>query len=178
MNEILGKDSKGRLIRVGDQVIVPEPEGNEDWFIGNFVGTAKGDKQGPLIQIEDYEGNVWDVEPERVTIEENLYPIYCRQDIENLPEGLYLALFHGYASEEERTENEDWGENGPVIGPIEYCQTTYSTHIKIKFTKDEDSKKYNLPAEVVTELSLNKDGCVEYGGLQYGDYTVFYHKNL
>ena len=104
------------------------------------------------------------------------YPIYCPEDMSKLKEGLYLALFHGFADEEERASCDGWGGKGPIIGPLEYCQTTYATHIKFKFVNDEDSKKYGLPKEVCTEVGINKDGCVEFDGLQYGDYTVFYHK--
>lgn len=66
------------------------------------------------------------------------YPVYCETD-EDLPPGLYLALFHGFEDEKARLENNEagggWGANGPVIGPLRHVQTTYMTHIKFEFVE-------------------------------------------
>lgn len=172
---ITGKDCKGRLIRIGDQIIMPDPNSSDLWAQGNFIATVKTTKTN-LITVEDAEGDCFDIKPERVTLNDDRYPIYCPEDIKNLSEGLYLALFHGYKDEKEREEIDDWGSNGPVIGPVKYVQTTYACHIKFEFMNADDAKKYGLPVNSLDDLGINSEGCVEFDGLQYGDYTVFYHK--
>lgn len=180
---IVGKDRKGQLIRISDRVIMPDPQDGDDWTQGNFEATvdnskevSENERRKKYIVVRDASNDYFYVEPQRVYID-TPYPVYCKEDIEDLPEGLYLALFHGYASESERNQKEDWGHNGPVIGPLDdYCQTTYATHIKFDFKDEKDAKKYGLPSTVITELPINKDGCVEYEGIQYGDWTVMYHK--
>lgn len=94
------------------------------------------------------------------------YPIYG----ENLPQkGLYLGLLHGRKTENERLS--DWGENGAVIGPLKFVHTTYGCEVNIQFTNQKDAKKYGLGVE--NSLSIN-DGLLEFDGMLYGDWTVFY----
>lgn len=183
--KIIGRDNKSRFIRIGDTVVMPDPDNalGDLWSHGNFVATAKSKAEGDfaegkrqLITVEDAEGDCFDIEPRRVSLDDDRYPIYDSDDMKDLPEGLYLGLFHGFKSWIEREEIDDWGANGAVIGPVEYVQTTYACHIKMKFVNPGDSKKYGLPEEVIDELHINKDGCVEFDGMEYGDWTVFYHK--
>jgi hypothetical protein len=164
---------------------MPEPDDalGDIWSHGNFVATAKSKTEGDfaegkrqLITVEDAEGDCFDIEPGRVSLDDDRYPIYNSDDMKNLPEGLYLGLFHGCMNEDERKEIDDWGESGALIGPVEYVQTTYGSHIKMKFVNSEDSKKYGLPDEVIDEIGINTEGCVIFDGMEYGDWTVFYHK--
>lgn len=67
-------------------------------------------------------------------------PIFNEVDQSTLKPGLYLALFHGRDNVDDQPE--DWGFNGPMIGPIEYAHTTYGGEIKIKFETHEDWVKY------------------------------------
>ncbi|MEN7527901.1 hypothetical protein [Cupriavidus sp. DL-D2] len=67
-------------------------------------------------------------------------PIFNEVDQSTLKPGLYLALFHGRDDKDDCPE--DWGFNGPMIGPIEFAHTTYGTEIKIKFERHEDWLKY------------------------------------
>ena len=90
--------------------------------------------------------------------------------------GLYLGLFHGFTSEKKRQAAGDageWGANGPCIGPLEFVHTTYAAHIKILFENADDAAKYGL--DVNDELTIDQNGNLPFGRMQYGDWTVFYH---
>jgi len=98
------------------------------------------------------------------------YPIYLK-DNKKVPEGLYLGLFHGFKNQKEREETDDWGENGALIGPLEYVHTTYSYHIKLKFKDGADFSQYGF-TEDYTALMVKND-CLIFDGMEYGDWTVF-----
>ena len=49
----------------------------------------------------------------------------------------YLQLFHGRKNPYEILE--DWGEEGPIIGPLDYIHTTYATEIKFEISGKSDS---------------------------------------
>ena len=66
-----------------------------------------------------------------------LLPIYGKKP--SLP-GLYLGLFHG--RHEPREEMEDWGFDGPMIGPLKWFHTTYACTLRIAFERGEDAKRY------------------------------------
>ncbi|GEM_PF-912660 len=48
--------------------------------------------------------------------------------------GLYLHLYHGRKDPDE--DLEDWGSDGPVIGPLAYVHTTYMCDIKFAAAPD------------------------------------------
>lgn len=177
MKKIIGRDSKGRFLRIGDNVIMPDPRPSDDaWKYGNFTARIESDKLiGHKMLVIDQEDNAWNVEPERVQLDGVEYPIYGA-DEKDMPDGLYIGLFHGYPDEEGREKAGDWGENGALIGPVRFVQTTYATLIKFNFVNPKDSEKYGLPSEVITELPY-KDDCVLFDGMYYGDWTVFNIKN-
>jgi len=54
--------------------------------------------------------------------------------------GLYLHLFHGRDTADEVLE--DWGFQGPHIGPLKYVHTTYRDDIKFQFESPEDFQKF------------------------------------
>jgi len=85
--------------------------------------------------------------------------------------GMYLGLFHGFHTEEERAAKQDWGDNGPMIGPLQYAHTTYASEIKLKFISEEDAEQYGIEDD--GSLPIDKEGCVVFGDMQYGDWTVF-----
>jgi len=97
-------------------------------------------------------------------------PIY-KEDTPEQP-GLYLGLYHGRKTIDEQLE--DWGNNGPVIGPLEYVHTTYATHIKLKFKHAEDARKYGFNPDAMIDLDIQED-MVFYQDCWYGDWTVFVH---
>jgi hypothetical protein len=102
-------------------------------------------------------------------------PRYGEHDDE--PEGIYLGLFHGYINDDDREEGGDWGIDGPVIGPLEYVHTTYAAHIKLWFHDSERAKLYfDKERYCDVELYVGMDNCLSFGGVEFGDWTVFYHK--
>ncbi|WOF44313.1 hypothetical protein KNJ79_05120 [Sphingopyxis indica] len=100
--------------------------------------------------------------------------------------GVYLHLFHGRNAPDEQLD--DWGFDGPTIGPLEYVHVTYMCDIKIaahldvieeffpeKFAEmkswaggrelsDVHPTDHHLPVV---------DGLVEHDGKFYGDFSVF-----
>ena len=67
---------------------------------------------------------------------------------------VYLELFNGRNTPTERLD--DWGFEGPILGPFEYVHTTYAANIVI-------GDGY---LSVVNDL-------VYYDGKYYGDWSVF-----
>ena len=69
------RDKYNRPLKLGDSVIMPEPdEVNDEFTIGGWVGTYaydKPDSSVTLITVEDMDGDCWDVEPCRVEKEEH-----------------------------------------------------------------------------------------------------------
>lgn len=99
--------------------------------------------------------------------------------------GMYLDLFHGRADPDQ--DMEDWGEQGPIIGPLEYGHTTYSSTLRIRFNDVNDHDLffmrevtgYNVATgEVFFEdeawLEIKGD-MVFYEGMYYGDWSFFYY---
>lgn len=88
--------------------------------------------------------------------------VYNTDSMKDLKPGLYLGLFHGRKSSDE--ELDGWGENGPVIGPLQYVHTTYVSHIRFCPVGEPDA----------IDLKIRED-MVEFHGMYYGDWTVFEH---
>ena len=84
--------------------------------------------------------------------------------------GLYLGLFHGRATPNE-TMN-DWGFNGPAIGPLEWCHTTYTAEIRLEFEAAEDAKRYFCSSSRNVEMQIHFDMLVFRGDF-FGDWTVY-----
>lgn len=87
---------------------------------------------------------------------------YNTDSVDQLKPGVYLGLFHGRKTPDEQLDG--WGENGPVIGPLAYVHTTYLTHIRFCPVGEDDP----------TDLNIIED-MVEFDGMYYGDWTVFFH---
>lgn len=104
----------------------------------------------------------------------NKYPIYGK-DEKNVMPGLYLGLFHGFKNMKERKKYYEWGEHGAMIGPLKFVHTTYGWHIKLHFTKDANIKQYGFKVEDgFFDLKVNSNDCIEFDGMEYGDWTVYY----
>lgn len=69
--------------------------------------------------------------------------------------GVYLHLFHGCAEPDQSLE--DWGEQGPVLGPFEFAHVTYGEEINL----DDEGASLKLVG-----------GLVYYGRVYYGDFSV------
>lgn len=73
---------------------------------------------------------------------------------------VYLELFHGRNNPNQNLD--DWGEEGPVFGPLNWVHTTYRYHIKL-----------GVPGhEGMAELFLFDD-MIYYNGVYYGDWSIF-----
>lgn len=90
--------------------------------------------------------------------------------------GLYLALFHGRLQPNEPMD--DWGFDGPLIGPLKWVHTTYSLHVRVMFTNQVDEKLYfQEPAHPDANDIIVADDLILYAGKYYGDWTVFFAGN-
>jgi len=103
----------------------------------------------------------------------NTLPTYNQTEHKLLKPGTYLGLFHGRATKEENLD--DWGTNGPIIGPLEYCHTTYGDITRFRLRDDVDREAH---AALLGDSDLEQDFCLEdgmlkIGGVFYGDWTVF-----
>ncbi len=85
--------------------------------------------------------------------------------------GLYLGLFHG--RHEPREQMSDWGFDGPAIGPLKWCHTTYAFDIKIEFESVADAVEYFGVAQNQFDMTVDGDLLI-FGGMYYGDWTVYY----
>jgi len=73
---------------------------------------------------------------------------------------LYLYLFHGRENPDQNLD--DWGEEGPTFGPLQYVHTTYRDDIKV------------LAAGAADSVVLSTVGdCLYYDGMYYGDWSVY-----
>jgi len=85
--------------------------------------------------------------------------------------GLYLGLFHGRHYPQQLMSG--WGFDGPTIGPLKWCHTTYAHDIKIEFENAEDAVDYFGDAEDQFEMAMNGDLLI-FDGKYFGDWTVYY----
>lgn len=99
-------------------------------------------------------------------------PIY-NQIPYKVPPGLYLGLFHGRKTIEE--ELDDWGFNGPIIGPLKFCHITYGSYIKPSFSERHPGRHrlygFDDPTPLI-EL-VDHGTLVPFQGAYYGDWTLF-----
>lgn len=78
---------------------------------------------------------------------------------------VYLQLLHGRKKPDE--ELEDWGFNGPLIGPLQFCHTTYNTTVNLGFENGES-----------TGPMMGRDGfgfiddLLYFDGSYYGDWEI------
>lgn len=77
---------------------------------------------------------------------------------------IYIRLFHGRTDPEQQMD--DWGTDGPVLGPYEFAHTTYGWDIKL-----------GKPDGNCDELFLHED-MLYYDGVYYGDWSVFDERTL
>ena len=75
---------------------------------------------------------------------------------------VYIHLFHGRKDPAEQLE--DWGEDGPVLGPFRWVHTTYACDIKLGSPEAKGDAVGSL--YVVEDMAY-------YDGIWYGDWSVF-----
>ena len=85
--------------------------------------------------------------------------------------GLYLGLFHGRDTPDHAMN--EWGFDGPAIGPLRYVHTTYACEVRVEFISPTDAQLFTGTHDMVMELNINGDLlCFE--GKLYGDWTVYW----
>lgn len=99
-----------------------------------------------------------------INVSNQSYPTFNSPESYALPTGMYLGLFHGRDRKDE--DPDDWGFDGPVIGPLEFVHTTYANHIKVCLVGRQQ-------AEMDLELV---EGMIEFEGKYYGDWTVYFYE--
>jgi hypothetical protein len=84
---------------------------------------------------------------------------------------IYIDLFHGPHHPEEQLD--DWGFQGPILGPFPFFHMTYGNDIKIG---DTDGI---VVASVLLELpAQDKNGFIVFLGSHYGDISIFSEETL
>lgn len=100
----------------------------------------------------------------------------------NINAMVFLHMFHGRDTPDE--EMEDWGYDGPTLGPFKYVHTTYGNDVKFAMELeaykaafgDDDPYYYWDPqtnCNLVDGTLLVQQGCLEFNGKYYGDWSVF-----
>jgi len=84
--------------------------------------------------------------------------------------GMYLGLFHGRKKVNEVMQ--EWGFDGPCLGPLNYFHTTYASTIQIEFENPVDAHRFTGSYTLQCELQLNGDMLI-YDGSYFGDWTVY-----
>ncbi|AOH85601.1 hypothetical protein AWL63_18330 [Sphingomonas panacis] len=117
--------------------------------------------------------------PARATV-----PASSDPDQDSEPPQLYLRLYHGRRDPAEQLE--DWGSEGPIIGPLAFVQTTYMCDVKFAAAPEVMDRFFPTVMAGWRERGLsNADGplcdwqfsvtsdLIDYDGVYYGDWTVF-----
>jgi hypothetical protein len=105
---------------------------------------------------------------------------------------VYLHLFHGRKTPDENLD--DWGSDGPVIGPLRYVHITYMATVRLgiqrklveKFFPAEHQKMVEFVAktpsgftscytdpEAIEDIFLPfAEDLIEHDGVYYGDFSI------
>jgi len=81
--------------------------------------------------------------------------------------GVWLRLFHG--RDDPEADLEDWGYDGPLIGPLRYVHTTYANCVKYAFCYEEDARRFGMDPEGFIPM-MNE--CLVFEDQYYGDWSV------
>lgn len=84
-----------------------------------------------------------------------------------LRSGLYLKLLHGRKTPEENLD--DWGPDGPWIGPLVYAHITYLSHISVGFTDGSQLGPGNKRLELEQDL-------LRFDDMYYGDIELMQYE--
>lgn len=86
----------------------------------------------------------------------------------NYPEGkpgMYLHLFHGRTDPSE--DMDEWGLQGPLLGPLQSCHITYSSSIQLTYADGVET------GPLLSSDPLRFEGdLIFFEGLYYGDWAV------
>jgi hypothetical protein len=88
---------------------------------------------------------------------------------------LFLHLFHGRTHPYE--DMDDWGFDGPSLGPLNYVHTTYGNHVRVCFTSaDAELKFFPQPAQYPDSQDIVMvDDMLAFNGAFYGDWSAHIH---
>jgi hypothetical protein len=96
-------------------------------------------------------------------------PITNETPEQEIDPGLYICLIHGFKNGDDRIKGQDWGVNGPMIGPLKWVHFTYMSTVRFEFIQGF-GYRYDM-SDVDNELVFKQD-CVTYDGMEYGDFTI------
>lgn len=84
-------------------------------------------------------------------------------------QGMYLKLFHGRTPVD--LELDDWGDDGPWIGPIKWFHCTYMTTFNLGFSGGEE---FEIPHHLADGPSpiYFCNGMIYFDGVYYGDWDL------
>ena len=74
---------------------------------------------------------------------------------------MYIKLFHGRDTRDQGMD--DWGYDGPILGPLKHAHTSYGLKIHLRFV---DPKREDRDIRI-------EDGLAVFDGRYYGDWSVF-----
>jgi len=109
--------------------------------------------------------------PEDWVIEKHLDHEILRRHAHSSPTeaGTYLKLLHGRQTLDEVMD--DWGPDGPWIGPLEWFQCTYMTSISLGFTDGETVECLIQNETPVAPIFFASD-MIYFDGMYYGDWEI------
>lgn len=81
---------------------------------------------------------------------------------------MYLHLFNGRPALDTDL-GDDYGSDGPWIGPIEGIQGTFTTHLKVR-CGDDIAERFGLDPKFPA-IPFVED-CLHHGGTFYSDYEI------
>ena len=82
---------------------------------------------------------------------------------------LYLELYHGRKDPEQNME--DWGFDGPIIGPLEHMTFTYMNVIRVFFKNKALIGKNGFKSEDDNWV-IFQDDLLVFQGNYYGDFSL------
>jgi hypothetical protein len=80
--------------------------------------------------------------------------------------GMYLRLLHGRTAPD--ADMDDWGPNGPYIGPLAWCHFTYLSFINLCAAGDDEGTG---PMGEGDPMYFHND-LLYYDGMYYGDFEL------
>lgn len=80
---------------------------------------------------------------------------------------VYLNLFHGRTDPDQ--DMEDWGTEGPTLGPLNYVHLTYMSSVRIGCDAEVASRFFKGENEPWLE---QREDMILYDGVYYGDFSI------
>lgn len=109
--------------------------------------------------------------------EDTTYPHGDKYPMAPTVPGLYLRMWNGNRDYVPGDYVDDWGFDGPHIGPLKYVQVTYGVTVRFEPADGCDITHF-LPEPDKTDeqgLSINSLGYLCHDECCYGDWSIYYH---